>query len=69
MYHTSPTCPAVKRTQPDNEHQSSIIDRHQHKQRGITDSPKEEEIPYSGNTRTWLPLRQAPDETLPEFRA
>ena len=34
----------------------------------MPDSPEEEETPTLEGTRNWLPPRQSPNETLPEFR-
>ena len=60
----------MKRAQPETGHQSSISDRHQHKHQGITDSPpsssSEEDISSHG-PKSWLPLKQSTDESLPEF--
>jgi len=73
-YHTSPLWPAVKWNKPDTGHQSFISDYHQHKHYMLTDSPpssqeKETLKPSGILPRIWLPSRQQPDKTLPEFRS
>ena len=69
-YCSSPLHPPMKRAQLETGHQSSISDRHQHKRQRIMDSPSssslEEDIPSHGS-KSWLPLKQSTDESLPEF--